>query len=341
MNRSQAFKVMLSFIAVSFGQASGKLPAPRTDKAQHAPLSSEANASPLGQDSVDSKGDARYRMQVSVDEVRLTFHAVDKSGRPVNDLKQADLDLFDNEAGPGAIVALQVLKERPLRVGFLVDASGSVSDDLNRSRAIAIAAAKALMQNKGDHGLAIGFRRAREIDQPWSRDFNAVADGIRRIGSRPDASLDGTSLFDSLWSTCYYEFRGQAEDVQNILLLLSDGIDTSSHSTLEQAVGACQQAHTSVFVLTSTPDLSDLSMGHRTLRNLTEQTGGSVILCGGSEVEVSHAIDALATDIRNEYQLFYRPQNLKRDGSFHRIVLVGPPRVAAIVGQSGYYALPK
>jgi hypothetical protein len=32
---------------------------------------------------------------------------------------------------------------------------------------------------------------------------------------------------------------------------------------------------------------------------------------------------------------------LKRDGSFHRIVLVGPPRVAAIVGQSGYYALPK
>jgi hypothetical protein len=46
MNRSQAFKVMLPFIAVSFGQASGRLPAPRTDTAQHAPLSSEANASP-------------------------------------------------------------------------------------------------------------------------------------------------------------------------------------------------------------------------------------------------------------------------------------------------------
>ena len=341
MNRAQAFKVMLPFIAVSFSQASGKLPAPRTDTAQHAPLSSEANASSLGQESVDSKGDARYKMQVSVDEVRLTFHAVDKSGRPVNDLKRADLDLFDNEAGPGAIVALQMLKERPLRIGFLVDASGSVSGDINRSRAIAIAAAKALMQNKGDQVLAIGFRRARDINQPWSRDFNAVADGIRRIGSRPDASLDGTSLFDSLWTTCYYEFRGQQEDVQNIILMLSDGVDTSSHATLGQAVGACQQAHTSVFVLTSNPDLSDLSMGHRTLRKLTEQTGGSVILCGGSEVEVSHAIDALATVIRSEYQLFYRPQNLKRDGSFHRIVLVGPPRVAAIVGQSGYYALPK
>ena len=137
------------------------------------------------------------------------------------------------------------------------------------------------MQNKGDQGLAIGFRRSRDINQPWSRDSDAVADGIRRIVSRADASLDGTSLFDSLWSTCHYEFRGQQEDVQNILLLFSDGIDTSSHATLEQAVGACQQAHTSVFALTSTPDLSDLSMGHRTLRKLTEQTGGSVILCGG------------------------------------------------------------
>jgi Ca-activated chloride channel homolog len=197
------------------------------------------------------------------------------------------------------------------------------------------------MQNKGDQGLAIGFRRARDINQPWSQDFNAVADGIRQIGSRPDASLDGTSLFDSLWSTCYYQFRGQQGDVQNILLLFSDGIDTSSHATLEQAVGACQQAHTSVFVLTSIPDLSDLSMGRRTLLKLTEQTGGSVVLCGGPEVEVLHAIDALATNIRSEYQLIYRPRSLKRDGSFHRIVLVGPPRVAAIVGQSGYYALPK
>jgi Ca-activated chloride channel homolog len=341
VSRSQAFKVVLSFIAVSLGQAAGMLPAPRTDTVHHEALSSEADASPSGQDSVDSKGDDRYKMQVSVDEVRLTFHAVDRSGRPVNDLKPADLDLFDNEAGPGAIVALRLLKERPLRIGFLVDISGSVSGDIGRSRTIAISAARALMQNKGDHGFAIGFRRARDISQSWSPDFNAVADGIRRIGSRPDGSLDGTSLIDTLWSTCYYEFRQQQEDVQNILLLLSDGVDTSSHATLEQAIGACQQTHTSVFVLTSTPDFSELSMGHRTLRKLTEQTGGSVVLCGGSEAEVSHAIDALATGIRSEYQLFYRPQSLKRDGSFHRIVLVGPPRVAAIVSQSGYYALPK
>jgi Ca-activated chloride channel homolog len=329
LNRSQPFMVALLLIAGSFGQASrGQVETPFPPNA-------------VGQGRVIPEADARYNVRVSVDEVRLTFHAVDKSGQPVDDLKPSDLDLFDNQTGPGAIVDLQLLKGRPLRVGILIDRSGSVSNNIARSRAIAIVTAQALLRNESDQGLVVSFRRARNIHQPWSRDLNAVTAGLRQIGSRDDASLDGTSLFDGLWSTCFYEFREQGEDAQNVLLLLTDGVDTSSHATLEQAIGACQQAHTSIFVLTSTPEPSALTVGSRALRTMAEQTGGSIIPCGGSELEVRQAIDSLATHIRNEYQLFYRPRDLKRDGSFHRIVLVGPPRVADIVGQSGYYALPK
>ena len=332
MNRSQTLNALLVLIATSFWCASS---------ASSARLAPVVISSPTSQGSVKAIEDARYKMNISVDEVRLTFHAVDHFGRFVDDLKPNDLELFDNEAGPGAIVALQTLEKQALNTAFVIDASGSIASDLSRNRRIAVAAAKALMQNKADQGLAIGFRRVHDIYQPWTRNLNAVADGIKQVGSKPDASLDGTSLFDSLWSTCHYEFQGPKEGVQNIIVLLSDGVDTSSHATLEQAVGACQQNRTSVFVLTSTPTLSNPPIGHRTLRKLVEQTGGEVILCGRSEDEISHAVGALATEFRNGYQLFYRPQNLKRDGSFHRIVLVGPPRVAAIVAQSGYYALPK
>jgi hypothetical protein len=73
----------------------------------------------------------------------------------------------------------------------------------------------------------------------------------------------------------------------------------------------------------------------------TEQTGGSLVACDETEAEVTLTVEALAENIRSEYQLFYRPRNLKRDGQFHHITLVGPPRVARIVGQSGYYALTK
>jgi Ca-activated chloride channel homolog len=338
--RFRAFIVTLLLVSASFGQTTDQLHTSRATTVPNAVLPARANASSLAQDSDGLKADSRYKMRVSIDEVRLTFHAVDSLEKPVNDLRPSDLDLFDNESGPGTIVALQKLKERPLRIAFLVDTSGSVSGEMSRSRAIALAAAQALMQKKSDDGLAIGFRRVRDTVQPWSRDLNAVAAGIRRIGSTADASLDGTSLFDSLLSTCLYEFRVEQEDAQNVLLLFSDGMDTSSHATLEQAAGACQQAHTSIFTFTSKSALPDSSIGLRTLRKLSEQTGGTILPCDGSDVEVRHTIDALAAEVRSEYQLFYRPKNSKRDGSFHRIVLVGPPRVAAIVGQSGYYALP-
>jgi Ca-activated chloride channel homolog len=337
--RFRAFLVMLLLTSASFSRAIDELPAQGASMAPSAQLPYEASTSPLGQDHVALKAESRYKVQVSIDEVRLTFHAVDSSGKPVNDLKPSDLDLFDNESGPGRIVALQRLQERPLSIAFLVDTSGSVSRGVRRSRAYAVEAAQTLMQSKGDYGLAIGFARTRDIVQPWSHDLNTVTAGIRRIGATAGASLDGTSLFDSLFSTCFYEFRAQQDVAQNVLFLFSDGIDTSSHATLEQAVGACQQTHTSIFIFTSTPAVSDLSIGIRALRKLSEQTGGSIIHCDRSDAEVGHTIEALATDIRNEYQLFYRPKNLKRDGSFHRIILVGPSRVAAIIGQSGYYAL--
>jgi Ca-activated chloride channel homolog len=298
-------------------------------------ISSQASRAQL-----QAKADAGYNLRVSVDEVRLTFHAMDKLGQPISDLKLTDLDLFDNQNGPGTIADLQLLKDRPLRVGFLLDTSGSVSNDIAKSRTIATITAQALLRNASDQGLVASFRKTREIHQTWSRNVDDVTAGLRQIGTRHDSSLDGTSLFDAVWSTCFYEFREHGRDVQNVLLLFTDGVDTSSHAPLDQAVGACQQAHTSIFVLTSMAETSQQAEGSRALRTMAEQTGGSIIPCGGSEPEVRHAIDSLASDLRNEYQLFYRPRNLKRDGSFHRIVLVGPPRVASIIGQSGYYALP-
>jgi hypothetical protein len=49
-------------------------------------------------------------------------------------------------------------------------------------------------------------------------------------------------------------------------------------------------------------------------------------------------IDTVASDLRNEYFLLYRPKTLNHDGAFHRIILIGPERVAKIVGTSGFYA---
>lgn len=287
---------------------------------------------------MESKADTPYKLDVSVDEVSIVFHASDASGRPLVDLKPSELDLFDNEVGPGGIVALQKLGDRPLRVAFIVDTSSPVSTDLAKNRAIAMAAAQRLLRTEDDSGLVIGFRRSREIVQPWSHDLNAVMAGIQRISPGPPGSMDGTSVFDSPFSTCFYQFGKIDDRSENIVLLFSDGEDNASQTSLEQAVDACQHAHTAIYAIDGSPANGEKSTGPATLNKLAEQTGGRLIRGGVPEAEMNANLDGIESELREEYRLFYRPRNLKRDGSFHRIVLVGSARVASITAQSGYYA---
>ncbi|WP_263382750.1 hypothetical protein [Granulicella arctica] len=46
----------------------------------------------------------------------------------------------------------------------------------------------------------------------------------------------------------------------------------------------------------------------------------------------------MEADLRDQYRIIYKPADLKRDGSYHRIDLTGPERVDSITVRSGYYA---
>src|SRR5260370_26708521 len=74
------------------------------------------------------RGAASYRLNVSVDEVSLTFHAADAHGLPVNDLKLSELKVLDNEKQPRRIIAFNSLQDFPIRAGILIDTSESIEE---------------------------------------------------------------------------------------------------------------------------------------------------------------------------------------------------------------------
>jgi hypothetical protein len=69
---------------------------------------------------------APYSLNVSVDEVSLSFHAEDAHGLPVNDLKLDELKIFDNGKPPSRVVVFQPLRDFPIRAGILMDTSESM-----------------------------------------------------------------------------------------------------------------------------------------------------------------------------------------------------------------------
>lgn len=283
-------------------------------------------------------GGEQYRFSVPVDEVILTFHAADAHGLPVNDLKIDELRLLDKGKPPRRIFDFQVEQDFPIRAGILMDSSESMTKNLPTDRAIAIKYAQTLLRQQTDQALVMDFGFVSKIVQPWTNDPISLSESVRSVISGRENPLGGTAIFDALFRTCLYEFgKIDHSATGNFILLFSDGEDNASHTSLEEAVNACQRSNTAIYVFRAEPVLGP-STGPKNLIELAEETGGCVFHDDETETQIISDLRTIEADLRNQYRLVYKPAELKHDGSFHRIELQAPDRVNSIVVRNGYYA---
>ncbi len=281
----------------------------------------------------------KYNLRVSVDEVVVTFDAADASGLPVKDLTLNELRLLDNDKPPARILDFQLLLDLPIRAGILLDTSDSMQAHLSRSRIIATQYAQQVLQRQIDQAFVMDFGRVSSVLQPLTNDPAAFAAAVRKLPAQGPSGVHGTAIFDAIFRACLYEF-GQADHAMsgNFILLFSDGEDNASYAALKDAVDMCQRNNTAIYAFRPESQGGDGSTGPATLAELAAETGGRVFPAPGSEEEIANDLQNVEADLRNQYRLVYKPPSMKRDGSFHRIVLDTPERVDRIVIRSGYYA---
>lgn len=172
---------------------------------------------------------APYSLSLSVNEVGIHFHASDVHNLPVLDLKPDEVDVFDDDSGPGQVVSMRHLEDRPIHASFIIDTSGSVGSQVARSRAEAQEAVQKLLMHVADEGTAVEFGRSRRVIQGWTNQKSILLDNMSHIGGGPRDPIDGTSIFDALFSTCFYEFgKTSSTGAANAVLLFTDGEDTAS-----------------------------------------------------------------------------------------------------------------
>ena len=277
-----------------------------------------------------------YKMSVKVDEVAITFHATDANGRPVNDLKLEELRLLEESGAAGKLLSLEAKLDLPIRAGLLMDTSTSMQSHRVRDRLIAMEYARKILRQKTDEGFVMDFGHSVTLMQPWTHDGEALALAAREIAL---SGADGTALFDAIFEACHGQFGSIDHAASgNFLLLFTDGEDTASHATLQAAVDMCQRSNTAIYAFVASSRDAGGSTGPAALAALTHETGGRVFHDDDSLADVDADLRAIDADLRNQYRLLYRPADLKHDGAFHPIVLLGPDRVANVTVRSGYYA---
>ena len=136
--------------------------------------------------------------------------------------------------------------------------------------------------------------------------------------------------------------KGAATKEKRVLLVITDGNDNASRSSLDRIVRLAQQSESVIYAigLFSQEKRADAAQAKHALRELTSETGG-LVFYPKDVGEVQQLAVEIARDIRSQYLIAYSPRVQGLDGSYRQIKLaVTAPGNPVVRTRNGYYAVP-
>jgi len=277
-----------------------------------------------------------------VNEVNVLFIAANK-GKSVSELSRDDISVRDDNKPPAAMLGFRTEHELALRVGVLIDTSGSVTQRFRFEQAAASAFFHQVLTRPGDLGFVMGFENYPTVTQDFVGDPNLLSQGIERLKVG-----GGTALYDAVRTACQkMVHREEHEPVARILVVLSDGQNNAGAVTLERAIDAAQEADVLIYTISTNDNLrvdntaawDYAHAGDTNLRKLAEESGGRLLRPNGPN-EVARAFAKIGDELRSRYSVSYKPADFSPDGHYRRIKITAHKlgEKLEIRSRKGYYA---
>jgi VWFA-related protein len=275
-----------------------------------------------------------WTIRTNVDQVTL-FFSVSSHGRTVNDLQQSDIRILDDNKPPEKVVQFAPQSKLPLRLALLVDTSGSVHDRFSFEKRAATQFVRKMLSSASDLGFIAGFSHEFTVTQDFSADAGELGKGIEKLKNG-----GGTALFDAVSFACQkLAAYPESDRVARVLVILSDGEDNSSHSSLKQSIQAAERAGVTVYTVSTREDRGDKTDADRVLEALAEHSGGEAMF-PGDILTLGKSFDKLHDLIRSRYFIAYKPAGFQPNGSYRTISVIaekGGKRLQ-VRARTGYHA---
>jgi Ca-activated chloride channel family protein len=233
-----------------------------------------------------------------------------RDGKPVNGLQEAAFKVLD-EGQPVKLAKFEHVKDLPLSIGMAVDTSGSMDAKMGQARAAGAAFFQNVMR-KGDKAFLVAFDSQPHIVQKWSSDLSEINGGLAKL--RPEES---TALYDAVVYSLY-NFLGVKG--QKALILLTDGKDTVSKFSYEQALEYAQRAAVPIYAIGVGIRVAELEVKSK-LNRLCSETGGSSYYIDNA-TELGKIYTDIQNELRSQYVLGFYPAAEVKSGSKWREVSV-------------------
>ena len=259
--------------------------------------------------SQSQRDESTYRVNVRLVNVFTTV--TDSRGAPVADLTKDDFKLLEDGV-PQTIKVFEKESAIPLSIALAIDTSPSTLRDFKLETSSARRFVHSILRNQDRLSV---FEVTETVDQltHFTSDLKTIEHGIDNLRTGP-----GTSIYDAIFlcSESLLDREGR-----KVLVLITDGGDTTSKADYNGALRRAQQAEVIVYSIIVVPVEADAGRnlgGEHALIQISKDTGGKYYYAEGQE-QLDEAFRKISEELRTQYLLAFYPTRKVSDTPFRRI----------------------
>jgi Ca-activated chloride channel family protein len=268
-------------------------------------------------------------IKIETEEVTLNVRVVDRNNRPVNNLRQDEFKIYENNV-------LQPITsfskgEVPTNYSLVIDNSGSLRQQLEK----VIEAGKILIaaNRPDDETSVIRFVSSEKVEilQDFTNNKTELNDAMENM------FIEGgkTAIIDAVYLAAdrienYEKSRNRNDKKRRALILVSDGEDRDSYYKEQQLYELLRESDVQIYVIGFTADLdkeggliskSPQGKAKAFLERLATETGGKVYF-PGSVNELAGIAQDISNELRTQYLVSYSPTDKVQDNTFRNLKVV-------------------
>jgi VWFA-related protein len=271
----------------------------------------------------------------SVEVVPISAIVRDRHGRMVTSLTAADFEVVD-KGERRSILDFQTDKASPITLAVLVDTSGSMRVGAKLAFAREVLKRLAVdLQDGRDEVSLFTFDAALHEQQPFTLHPAAL-----------EGALDGadpfgvTSLYDAIAETA--RRLGDRPAPRRAVVVITDGLDTSSARTAPEVSGLASSIDAPVYVVATVPPIDYMAQAERgtntarfsaDLRDLATWTGGD-LLWVTAPTDAGLQARQIISELRHQYLITIEPA---LDQAWRPIDVRVRDRRLTVRARSGYF----
>jgi len=320
-----------------------------------------------------SPADGTNTLTIAARLVSLDAIVRDKKGNVVQGLTKDDFQLrLDGKPQP--IRYFNADSDLPLSLGLLVDTSGSMALHIQEEQRDGADFLEAMVGRPQDQAFLVRFDRTLELLQAPTADTAQLKGALAKLSIAapgppdPKAKHDaapaprraGTLLYDSIAASAI-KISGK-EPGRRALVVLTDGDDNGSRTSLDDVIHTAQNADTAVYSILylrsgeGGPGFAfsgQMALGHSLTNNgnsimerIANETGGRSFIIS-KQMPMERVFALIEEDLHSQYRLGFTPPPSSQPGTsqpphliYHTLELKTRDGHLSVQARSGYYAQP-